>query len=71
MFRIISSNRQALELQCRKPLVQVVQVRRNRGQQLLAGCQIRAGQTAVGALRRDVRESPARANESAVRAEDR
>ena len=58
MLGIISSNRQALELQRRKSFVKIVEERRNRGQQLLARRKVRAGQAATVTLRRDVGKSP-------------
>ena len=56
----------------REPLVQIVEVRRNCGKQLLAERQVRAGQPAIRrALRRDVGECAARTHQPAVAAEDR
>src|SRR5439155_13239675 len=52
MLGIISCHRQALELQSGKSLVEVIEERRNCGEQLLAERQIRAAEPAVrGALR--------------------
>ena len=43
MLGVVGSNRQALELQSRESLVEIVEERRNGGQQLLAGRKARTG----------------------------
>ncbi len=43
---IVSSNRQALELQRRKSLVEIVEERRDCGEHLLARCKVRAAEAA-------------------------
>src|SRR5215475_12906559 len=51
MLGIVSSNRQALKLQRRKSLIEIVEKRRNRGQQLVAGRKARRTQGATVTLR--------------------
>ena len=51
VFSVRSSNRKALELQSRKPIVQVIEERWHGGEQLLASGQIGTSQPALGPLR--------------------